>query len=322
MKIDKVIRDAYSEHLALNELLEGEVLKLRTQLDRHWHFTHRLKSEESFAQKIEAGLCRPGMVLEDFFACTIVVRNSSEIAAATRLVEDIVDVKERKPQSPSATKSRPAEFQFDDLRLYAQLKPGYREPQPIHGILFEVQIKTFLQHAWGIATHDLTYKTDDVKWSKLRVAYQIRAMLEHAELSIEQFEKLAQSEIISKEFEEYSQIDYIIQRLRDAWPTAALPKDLQRSAKTIKTAIEALQVPLEEAFECLKRDTDAGAGAKNLNLSPLGAVVQAILNHQPLDAKALAKRAARQRGPKARVSNSIEVPRHLQELAEKLFVFY
>ena len=61
-----------------------------------------------------------------------------------------------------------------------------------------MQVKTFLQHAWGIATHDLIYKTDDVSWSRQRIAYQIKAMLEHAEMSIQEAGRLAEAVALSK----------------------------------------------------------------------------------------------------------------------------
>lgn len=322
MKIDKAIRDAHAEQKVLNELVEQNVLEFRNRFDRHWHFTHRLKSEESYAQKIEAGLANE-MVIDDFFACTIVVRNSNEISQASELVETLFDVRERRPESPNKTRDRPTEFHFDDLRLYTTLRPGYSGHRPINDVLFEIQIKTFLQHAWGIATHDLTYKTDEVKWSKMRVAYQIRAMLEHAELSIEQFDRLAQSDIIAKENSEYMELDYIIDQLKNAWQQSALPKDLQRLAKTIQRSARILQVPVEDMFRYLTLETSRGKGALSLDLSPLGAIIQSALANHKLDLKKiLNKNSGKRNNQRIMISRSVEIPANAEKLINKIIFTY
>jgi ppGpp synthetase/RelA/SpoT-type nucleotidyltranferase len=91
-------------------------------------------------------------------------------------------------------------FRLIDLRLYVTLPDSPAlPPTDLSDVVFEVQIKTFLQHAWSIATHDLLYKTDAVNWSKERIAYQIKARREHAEISIQEAEDLATSAALAKE---------------------------------------------------------------------------------------------------------------------------
>ena len=77
--------------------------------------------------------------------------------------------------------------------------PPESETNKLSNITFEIQIKTFLQHAWDIAIHDIIYKGDDINWRMQRIAYQIKAMLEHAEVSIHEIERIKESEILPKE---------------------------------------------------------------------------------------------------------------------------
>lgn len=319
MKIDKNVRDAFSEQLAINQLVQQQVEFRRNIFDKNWHFISRLKSEESFALKIEAGICNKDLIIDDFYACTLVVRNSTEISAATKIVEENFDVVDRRPEYPDKTKIRPTEFQFDDLRIYAKLKPGYTGSSEIHNVIFEIQIKTFLQHAWGIATHDLTYKTDEVNWARFRVASQIRAMLEHAELSIERFESLATSNIIAKEYQEYRETHKIIFGLQSRFDPAALPKDLQRLAKAIKSVLDILGVTVEKCMECLDEDTRHGRGVNELNLSPYSIVLQSVFSHANLDEGHFKGRA---KSRQIMLSRSVAIPDTLNSLVHKLTRIY
>lgn len=262
------------------------------------------------------------MIIDDFFACTIVVRNSKEIAQAITHVESLLDIVDRRPTSNTATRSRPTEFQFDDLRLYVRLKESYRGPQPINSVRFEVQVKTFLQHAWSIATHDLTYKTDEVSWAKLRVASQIRAMLEHAELSIDQFDKLAGSQILAKEHKEYREIGDIIALLRNHWEAAALPFDLQRLARTIRAASQTFDLTVVTMFTYLAKEREQGGGAASLDLSPFGSLVQAVLHQHTFDCDRLLERARGRKYEKIMVSSSVDIPPDLEDLKGKIIETY
>ena len=186
MKVPASIRRLHEDQKAINDRLKAAIdERMRGLKNPRWHYESRVKELPSFALKIESGRFDNPRSLEDFFACTIVVANSTEIDEAEKLIDENFALQERRPQHPSHTHKASYAFPFDDLRLYVALadKPSV-PPTDLIGIVFEVQIKTFLQHAWSIATHDLLYKTDDANWSKERIAYQIKAMLEHAEVSI------------------------------------------------------------------------------------------------------------------------------------------
>lgn len=315
MKIDKKIRDSYANQHAACLELQKEVEKIRGLLDARWHYEARLKSEESFALKVEAGLFRKDLVIDDFFACTIVVGNYSEIARAVALATDQFTFLYRRPKDDVRTNISPTDFKFGDLRMYFRLKPPeYLPTGPLHKITFEVQIKTFLQHAWAIATHDLTYKTDAISWAKTRIAHQIRAMLEHAELSIEQVEALAKSTSIAKEFPDYEELANIIATLKKHWPPERLPRDLLRLAQNTRDAIRAFNIQLNELDLTLDDEKKEGRGSTIENLSPYGTIMQTILNRftsRILDAKTPER--------KITISGAVELPSAIPRLNDDVF---
>lgn len=315
MKIDKRIRGAYAEQYAQNEVLKAHADTIRRLLDPGWHYESRLKPAESFALKIEAGRYTGDLIIDDFLGCLIVVRSASELSKAVELVKSMFAVQYQRPESGETATRSAADFTFDDLRMYVRTKtPEYLASRDFDKIIFEVQIKTFLQHAWGVATHDLTYKTGVVNWAKARIAYQVRAMLEHAELSIEQVNQLSESAIVAKEFRDFSELREIIDFLKRHWTAERLPQDLQRLASNARAALRAFNVTVLQLDRMLEEETAEGRGAKLENLSPYGTILHALVHRVP-EVIAAAK------APKRRIpmSQEIELPEALEHVANRLF---
>lgn len=183
MKIISSLSKCYQEQLELNKKLEERVtdVVMRNKEDR-WYYFCRIKEDVSYALKIETARVNNPDKLKDFFACTIVVENSTQITKAKNVLDRCFNIISQKPTTDDSTHKPPYSFPYDNLRLYVKLKPDDGMP-PEHpsnilsDIQFEIQIKTFLQHAWDIATHDLLYKGNSISWAEQRVAYQIKAML-------------------------------------------------------------------------------------------------------------------------------------------------
>jgi ppGpp synthetase/RelA/SpoT-type nucleotidyltranferase len=316
MKVDRTIRDAYAEQFRLNSLLRGEVDAVSEGIDSRWHYECRLKSEESFALKVEAGRCDARLRVEDFLGCTIVVQNATQIASAQEFVASSFDVKYQRPEHASVTSRRPTDFAFDDLRVYATAKGvDYVRTKEYADVVFEIQIKTFLQHAWSVATHDLTYKGHAINWAKVRIAHEIRAMLEHAELSIEQVDRLADSKSISREYAEYSRVTEIIGLIREHWTQEQLPNDLLRLARNIDRALGMMKISVSELDAALREEGHQGRGAGLVNLSPYGALMQTVVNRFP-------ERLLRTRKGRAEpitISSQIDLPKEIGTLNVKYF---
>ena|ERR1700730_3627442 len=65
------------------------------------------------------------------------------------------------------------------------------KPSEKYRLLFEVQIKSAFDHAWSTATHDLTYKSNQIDWRRLRLSAQIKAIVEQLDVAILGFEQMA-----------------------------------------------------------------------------------------------------------------------------------
>ncbi len=282
MKVPGSIRRIYEAQEQTARVLKGRVDRLLTsRKDARWHYESRIKSEEAFLLKIESGRFEKPENLEDFFACTLVVENARSISRAEQVVRENFAFQYRRPRSSDFTHKQPEAFPFDDLRLYVRWRddPGL----PASGLteeIFEVQIKTFLQHAWSIATHDLTFKTDEVHWGKERITYQVKALLEHAEISIQEADTLAESDGLRKTNQRNEDLREAIALVKEVWSTDLLPRDVRRLALNIIDLCRACEVGTRDLREMLEEERAAGRGPLTLNLSPFGAVLQGLLNHR------------------------------------------
>jgi ppGpp synthetase/RelA/SpoT-type nucleotidyltranferase len=285
VKVPLSIRDLHQQLTEQYQVLKVTVDdRLRRLKDSRWHYESRLKELESYAQKLETGRIEDPRRLEDFFACTLVVSNAKELERAIRLVKDEFVLKYRRPESSSETSKPPHSFAFDDLRLFVCLgtSPAL-PPKPEDELIFEVQIKTFLQHAWSIATHDLTYKTGDPNWSKARIAFQIKASLEHAELSIQEVEQLSKSASLQLEDEATREIRRCLSILSQNWDASKLPADVRRLAETVVHLFKQLQLDLADLQPLSDQMKARGGGTLPENLSPYATIVQALFEFKQTD---------------------------------------
>ena len=172
------------------------------------------------------------------------------------------------------------------MRFYVELKaseglPSESPHQKLSGILFEIQIKTFLQHAWNVTTHDLVYKNDEVSWAKQRIAYQIKAMLEHAEISMDMIENIKESTMLAKSDKRTNRLDEVKKLITDHWEPEALPADLIRLSGSVYFLLDQLKINSQRLGEFLDKESHCGRGTKTLNLSPYFIIIQTIINQDP-----------------------------------------
>lgn len=313
MKTASALRASYDRQRPGYDALRSVVddLLRRSCADRRWHYESRVKELVSYALKVETGRVSALDGVDDFFAASIVVRNGGEIESAVALVETIADIQFRRPKDPALSPHRPASFEFDDLRLYVKLKeqPGMA-PGPEVGLLFEVQVKTFLFHAWAIATHDLTYKADDVSWGRERLAAQVRAMLEQAEITIQGAGALSSLGSLARENNETKVLRQVIRITKDTWISEQLPSDVRRLAGNILTVLKAIEVSVERWVELLS--TELLTGPLPLSENPYQVTVRLLLQSERQAVERFAVKNGKQ--PKLVIYSSAELPAWIEDL--------
>lgn len=323
MKVSASIRRLYEDQKEVNDHLQRAVDERITGLKNpRWHYESRVKELPSFALKVESGRFSNPHALEDFFACTIVVANATEIDEADRLISETFTVKNRRPKQPSFTHKASEEFPFDDLRLYATLHEdtGTLPTDPV-GVLFEIQIKTFLQHAWSIATHDLVYKTPDPNWSKERIAYQIKAMLEHAEVSIQEAERIATCSLLAKEDQRTTTIKKGIAILKAQWQPDQLPADIRRLADNAVTLFQSLDISVDRLEAILTQGKANHGGEHPVNLSPYNTIVQYLFLVERNKMLALLRRTPSKRTVTVLIPEEVEIPEDIDRAAFTNVIF-
>jgi len=271
-----IYNQIYAEGLILQKEVDALVHKFKNP---KWHYFSRVKDIDSFALKLETGRIKDPLKLEDFFAATLVVQNLSDLRLALLDIEKEFEIVYRRPKVDGITHKESSDFPFDDLRLYLRIKsPEYLPPSALNELIFELQVKTFLQHAWSISTHDLIYKSDNINWAKERVAFQIRAMLEQAEIAISGAENLSLLPELAKQNKKAIELNKIKTFLTDNFSEDKLPKDLIRLSQIISDLLLNFKLSLDDLTKLLDKETTQGRGTNTLNLSPYSILIETIKN--------------------------------------------
>lgn len=282
MKISRSVMQKFKEQkenaVALQSILKERIL---FWCESHsWFYNDRIKGDESYAQKVEQSR---SIVIDDVYAGTIIVKNRFEVEKCCQLLEKNktlgIEFQFKRPADLNKAVSYSADkFTFDSVRMYFKAsKPDIGSPDYLNEV-FEIQIKTLLDEAWGKASHDFFYKTDEnLSWAKLRLMSQIKALLENAEIALSEAALLSESKLLQKSDEQLDKLNNIMDFYRKNWDKEFLPNDLKRLAENTLDLLSYLSQDLDWLVNIIDLETTEGRGAKIMNLSPYWIVVQSII---------------------------------------------
>ena len=291
------------------ELLECPYKELQAIVDplikdcipNKWLYFSRIKSVESFYAKMSQG--RLTALMEDIFAGTIVVERFDQINEAITYLSERFVIVERRPVNSHETSKYPESFQFDDLRLYLRLKEWPKNGELIN-YKFEIQIKTYLQHAWITATHDLIYKSDKIgSWARKRVAFQIKAMLEHIETSILKVDELAKADLINMSTRKIRERIKIGDKIKE-WEYE-LGNSTSRIVESIQDLLELFSVTWDDVVIWIEQITneEPNGGRNATRFSLYEIVLDAICKKSPESLKLYDKNLKRRNKDKILVAD-------------------
>ena len=272
------IYQSFYDNAHITQIAAGTVIKNWCDT-KGWGFSDRIKSEESFALKFETGRYDLAS-FEDAYACTIIIKHKNEIdECITNLKQNFgFEFIQQRPKDLRTASLRPNVFDFDSVRLY--FRPRKEDiPRPHEEQTFEIQIKTFIEHGWSIATHQFHYKANTSSWSRSRISAQIKALLDGAELAIVEAETLSKSTLLDKKDFKLDSINTIISYFKTQWPAGSLPSDgINRLAENVLSVLQMLKKDAVWFIDIMNEETTRGGGSNILSLSPFSASLQSMIN--------------------------------------------
>lgn len=183
MIVPKLIQDYYSQQESYVKILKRKVEEtlLPYCSSLGYAFLGRIKTVQSLSEKIETGRFSSWSEIDDLYAATIVVPNKGKEKGVIEHIGTLFDIIKSKRRE--TTENDPDVFRFDHTRMYCQMKDMSISHQ-VKSIVFEIQVKTVFEYAWGVSTHDLFYKADIIDWRLSRLAAQLKASVEQLDMIV------------------------------------------------------------------------------------------------------------------------------------------
>jgi ppGpp synthetase/RelA/SpoT-type nucleotidyltranferase len=234
----------------------------------------RVKTVEAILDKIETGRFGSLSAFDDLVAFTIIIDTRRQHAETLSFLKKTFIIQEIRGKS-----TLPDEriFDFDATRVYARLGFSGIE-SPLSKVVFEVQIRTLLQHAWSKITHPLVYKSTHVDARKIRLAAELLANIEGIDRSLSTFSTVSRGvKIVERRASR--ELNSIIEMVDDLVKNGTIPPELRpnngrRFAENLRGMMDLQNHQFIDAIQTVKQFyTDQKASfPRSLTLNQLALV--------------------------------------------------
>jgi ppGpp synthetase/RelA/SpoT-type nucleotidyltranferase len=173
-------------------LVEPHIIKVKEQVDsilfnycqkNNFAYASRKKDLDSLSEKFETGRFNSWDEIDDLVAGTIIISNLNKEPEVIEFLQS--QFKDLQIKNKKTFPLDPENFRFDATRVYCKLKTVQQGLESIFDkYTIEIQVRTALEHAWSVATHPLTYKSNVIDWETSRLVAQLKANIEQLDMLI------------------------------------------------------------------------------------------------------------------------------------------
>ncbi|MBS9477422.1 RelA/SpoT domain-containing protein [Ancylobacter radicis] len=182
----RTLEQAYASSLKMIEIVEGQAKEALSDFcnSRSYILVNRLKNVDSVRDKIETGRYSSFLMIDDLIAFSIIIDTSAQtkdVISYLRKAFKVKSIKSGKTLIDERT------FDFDCPRVYCSLNSNHYNGTGLNEIIFEIQIRTILQHAWSKITHPVVYKGHQFDPRASRLAAELMAHIEKIDRTFSRF---------------------------------------------------------------------------------------------------------------------------------------
>lgn len=146
--------------------------------------TPRVKSIESFEDKIRSGISFHPSKMQDLAAVRIICYVKSDVDKVCKIIEDIFDIDFHRSRDKSKTLGENI-VGYSSIHYIAKFTASRLSVDSYYNIFkdlyFEIQVRTILQHAWAEIEHDRMYKKKNLPEPLKRRFNLVSGLLEIAD---------------------------------------------------------------------------------------------------------------------------------------------